>query len=90
MVIRGHEERGEVVSVLYLFRCVPLISEDSFHQPYLDFAKISWGPLWATLPTQFALLFFNVLHPPLNVPALGACFTTNRVRVNDIRIIHGI
>jgi SulP family sulfate permease len=32
--------------------------------------------MWATLPTQFALLFFNILHPPLNVPALGACVIT--------------
>lgn len=23
------------------------------------------------MPTQFALLFFNILHPPLNVPALA-------------------
>lgn len=23
------------------------------------------------MPTQLALLFFNILHPPLNVPALG-------------------
>ncbi|KAH8107381.1 hypothetical protein DFH11DRAFT_1827572 [Phellopilus nigrolimitatus] len=25
-----------------------------------------------TMPTQLALLFFNILHPPLNVPALAA------------------
>ncbi|KAH8105254.1 sulfate transporter family-domain-containing protein [Cristinia sonorae] len=31
----------------------------------------NWGALWDTLPTQFALLFFNILHPPLNVPALA-------------------
>lgn len=38
----------------------------------LDLTKTRWGSLWATLPTQLALLFFNILHPPLNVPALGA------------------
>ncbi|KAI5987314.1 sulfate transporter [Pisolithus orientalis] len=27
--------------------------------------------MWNTLPTQLALLFFNILHPPLNVPALS-------------------
>lgn len=54
-----------------------------------DLSKIHWGALAQTLPTQFALLFFNVrectaivclslahrslviVHPPLNVPALG-------------------
>ena len=37
----------------------------------LDFHNTSITALWATMPTQLALLFFNVLHPPLNVPALG-------------------
>jgi len=36
-----------------------------------DFRHTSWPAVWATMPTQVALLFFNVLHPPLNVPALG-------------------
>jgi sulfate permease, SulP family len=38
---------------------------------YFDRNLIHLGPLWRTLPTQFALLFFNILHPPLNVPALA-------------------
>ncbi|THV02009.1 hypothetical protein K435DRAFT_367627, partial [Dendrothele bispora CBS 962.96] len=38
---------------------------------YFDLNLIHFTPLWATLPTQFALLFFNVLPPPLNVPALS-------------------
>ncbi|KAF8586886.1 hypothetical protein K439DRAFT_882681 [Ramaria rubella] len=41
---------------------------------YFDIHRTSWRALWVTLPTQFALLFFNILHPPLNVPALGTCF----------------
>ncbi|KAH0580530.1 hypothetical protein H2248_002023 [Termitomyces sp. 'cryptogamus'] len=36
-----------------------------------DFGAVSYGTLLSTLPTQFALLFFNILHPPLNVPALS-------------------
>ncbi|KAI0933274.1 hypothetical protein AcV7_004789 [Taiwanofungus camphoratus] len=49
----------------------------SSHEPwyhfysFFDFRATNWGVLWATLPTQFALLFFNILHPPLNVPALA-------------------
>jgi len=38
---------------------------------YFDLGAVSYRALWATLPTQFALLFFNILHPPLNVPALS-------------------
>ncbi|THU94065.1 hypothetical protein K435DRAFT_168393, partial [Dendrothele bispora CBS 962.96] len=38
---------------------------------YFDLNLIHFAPLWATLPTQFALLFFNILPPPLNVPALS-------------------
>jgi SulP family sulfate permease len=38
---------------------------------YYDVGKVQFDAIWATLPTQFALLFFNILHPPLNVPALG-------------------
>ncbi|KAI0643264.1 sulfate transporter family-domain-containing protein [Trametes meyenii] len=36
-----------------------------------DFKATNWSAFWATMPTQFALLFFNILHPPLNVPALA-------------------
>ncbi|OJT12151.1 hypothetical protein TRAPUB_11300 [Trametes pubescens] len=36
-----------------------------------DFKAMDWSAFWATMPTQFALLFFNILHPPLNVPALA-------------------
>ncbi|KAI9058951.1 hypothetical protein FKP32DRAFT_1596829 [Trametes sanguinea] len=36
-----------------------------------DFGATDWAAFWATMPTQFALLFFNILHPPLNVPALA-------------------
>jgi SulP family sulfate permease len=38
---------------------------------YFSWARTDVRALRATLPTQLALLFFNVLHPPLNVPALA-------------------
>ncbi|KAH9989296.1 sulfate transporter family-domain-containing protein [Russula vinacea] len=65
-------------------------SEEKWYRfyTYFDFAKISWGPLWATLPTQFALLFFNVLHPPLNVPALAVSLDLD-VDTNKELIAHG-
>ncbi|KAK7681788.1 hypothetical protein QCA50_015135 [Cerrena zonata] len=48
-------------------------SDDPWYKfySYYDFRATSWSALWATLPTQLALLFFNILHPPLNVPALA-------------------
>ncbi|KAJ3491948.1 hypothetical protein NLJ89_g11288 [Agrocybe chaxingu] len=55
---------------------------------YYDFGKVRWGPLWATLPTQFALLFFNILHPPLNVPALAVSLNDD-VDTNKELVAHG-
>ncbi|KAI0702395.1 sulfate transporter family-domain-containing protein [Cerioporus squamosus] len=47
-------------------------SEPWYHfYSLFDFRAVNWGALGATMPTQFALLFFNILHPPLNVPALS-------------------
>ncbi|KAJ7117895.1 sulfate transporter family-domain-containing protein [Mycena crocata] len=58
-----------------------------FYQ-YYDFSKVRFGPLWATLPTQFALLFFNILHPPLNVPALAVSLNED-VDTNKELVAHG-
>ncbi|KAL0067029.1 hypothetical protein AAF712_006019 [Marasmius tenuissimus] len=55
---------------------------------YFDASLIHWGPLWATLPTQFALLFFNILHPPLNVPALSVSLDED-VNTNKELVGHG-
>ncbi|KAI9447202.1 sulfate transporter family-domain-containing protein [Lactarius psammicola] len=65
-------------------------SEEKWYQfyTYFDLTKTRWGPLWATLPTQFALLFFNVLHPPLNVPALAVSLDSD-VDTNKELIAHG-
>ncbi|CCL98492.1 uncharacterized protein FIBRA_00490 [Fibroporia radiculosa] len=48
-------------------------SHEPWYQFYrlFDFKATQWSAIWSTLPTQFALLFFNILHPPLNVPALA-------------------
>ncbi|KAF8197043.1 sulfate transporter family-domain-containing protein [Pholiota molesta] len=55
---------------------------------YFDFSLISYSALWSTLPTQFALLFFNILHPPLNVPALSVSLN-NDVDTNKELVAHG-
>ncbi|RPD58190.1 hypothetical protein L226DRAFT_466264 [Lentinus tigrinus ALCF2SS1-7] len=47
-------------------------SEPWYHfYSLFDFRAVNWAAFGATMPTQFALLFFNILHPPLNVPALS-------------------
>ncbi|KAJ4490657.1 sulfate transporter family-domain-containing protein [Lentinula aciculospora] len=55
---------------------------------YFDWNLIHLGPIWTTLPTQFALLFFNVLHPPLNVPALSVSLNED-VDTNKELMAHG-
>ncbi|KAG6841586.1 hypothetical protein C0991_009342 [Blastosporella zonata] len=55
---------------------------------YLDFGSIRFGALWATMPTQFALLFFNILHPPLNVPALSVSLDED-IDTNKELVSHG-
>ncbi|KAG1743790.1 sulfate transporter family-domain-containing protein [Suillus lakei] len=54
----------------------------------LDFGLIQFTPLWTTLPIQFALLFFNILHPPLNVPALSVSLDVD-IDTNKELVGHG-
>ncbi|KAH9929173.1 sulfate transporter family-domain-containing protein [Fomitopsis serialis] len=64
------------------------------HEPWyhfytlFDFRAIRWDAFWATLPTQLALLFFNILHPPLNVPALAVSLDHD-VDTNKELVAHG-
>ncbi|KAJ7747683.1 sulfate transporter family-domain-containing protein [Mycena maculata] len=58
-----------------------------FYQ-YYDYSNVRFGPLWSTLPTQFALLFFNILHPPLNVPALSVSLNED-VDTDKELVAHG-
>ncbi|OCH91545.1 hypothetical protein OBBRIDRAFT_728492 [Obba rivulosa] len=55
---------------------------------YFDFSATKWTVLWSTLPTQFALLFFNILHPPLNVPALAVSLNHD-VNTDKELVAHG-
>ncbi|OBZ73456.1 Uncharacterized protein C24H6.11c [Grifola frondosa] len=55
---------------------------------YYDFKATRWSVIWATLPTQFALLFFNMLHPPLNVPALSVSLDHD-VNTDKELVAHG-
>ncbi|KAI0314568.1 sulfate transporter family-domain-containing protein [Amylostereum chailletii] len=55
---------------------------------YFNFSKTSWSAIWVTMPTQLALLFFNLLHPPLNVPALAVSLDQD-VDTNKELVAHG-
>lgn len=57
---------------------------------YFDLRATSWEALWATMPTQMALVFFGILHVPLNVPALGVSVGEDHVDTNREFVAHGI
>ncbi|CAE6475487.1 unnamed protein product [Rhizoctonia solani] len=57
---------------------------------YFDFKQTSWSAIWAGMPTQLALLFFNILHPPLNVPALAVSLNEDNIDTNRELTAHGI
>lgn len=57
---------------------------------YFDFRHLSWEALWATLPTQMALVFFGILHVPLNIPALGVSLSEDNVDTDRELVAHGI
>lgn len=46
---------------------------------YFDITQTNWTALWSTLQTQMALVFFGILHVPLNVPALGVTIGEDNV-----------
>ncbi|KAF9039031.1 sulfate anion transporter [Panaeolus papilionaceus] len=89
VVAAAHLNLGELRTAGWLFDI-----GDSAQEPwykfysYYNFGKVHFAPLWATLPTQFALLFFNILHPPLNVPALAVSLNTD-VDTNKELVAHG-
>ncbi|KAG1824746.1 sulfate transporter family-domain-containing protein [Suillus subaureus] len=64
--------------------------EDKWYEfySYLDLGLIRFTPLRTTLPIQFALLFFNILHPPLNVPALSVSLDVD-IDTNKELLGHG-
>lgn len=54
-----------------------------------DFGKTSWTAFWAAMPTQLALVFFGILHVPLNVPALGVSLCEDNVKLDRELVAHG-
>jgi len=55
---------------------------------YFNFKKVQWSVLPYTFGTIFALVFFGILHVPINVPALSVSVNTD-VDINKELCIHG-
>jgi len=55
---------------------------------YFNFKKTQWSVLPYTFGTIFALVFFGILHVPINVPALSVSVNTD-VDINKELRIHG-
>ena len=56
----------------------------------VDFKQTDFGALIDTLPTQFALVFFGLLHVPINVPALGISVGEDNVNTDRELVAHGV
>ncbi|GMK57284.1 hypothetical protein CspeluHIS016_0401180 [Cutaneotrichosporon spelunceum] len=54
------------------------------------FNLVSWRVVWLAMPTQLALMFFGILHVPLNVPALGVSLAEDNVSLNRELVAHGV
>ncbi|BEJ14864.1 hypothetical protein CspHIS471_0406310 [Cutaneotrichosporon sp. HIS471] len=54
------------------------------------FNLVNWRVVWAAMPTQLALVFFGILHVPLNVPALGVSLAEDNVSLNRELVAHGV
>ncbi|THZ74485.1 hypothetical protein D6C88_07088 [Aureobasidium pullulans] len=61
----------------------------NFYSHY-KFHLVDWSAIWMTVPTQFALTFFGILHVPINVPNLAIVVQEDNVSVNRELIMHGI
>lgn len=57
---------------------------------YYKFNLVNWKAVSLTVPTQFALTFFGILHVPINVPSLAIKVNEDNVSVNRELIMHGI
>lgn len=66
--------------------------EDTHTNPYsvLDFKQTDYSALVETIPTQLALVFFGLLHVPINVPALGISVGEDNVNTDRELVAHGI
>jgi len=56
----------------------------------IDFRNVDFTALVETIPTQLALVFFAMLHVPLNVPALALSIGEDGLKTDAELVNHGI
>lgn len=57
---------------------------------YYKFGLVNWKAVAMTIPSQFALTFFGILHVPINVPNLAMKMQEDNVSINRELVLHGI
>lgn len=57
---------------------------------YYKWELVDWKAIVSTIPSQFALTFFGILHVPINVPNLAMTVEEDNVSINRELIMHGI
>jgi SulP family sulfate permease len=58
--------------------------------PPKDFRNTDFAAVFETIPTQLALVFFALLHVPINVPALALSIGEDDVKTDSELVNHGI
>ncbi|EME49398.1 hypothetical protein DOTSEDRAFT_68244 [Dothistroma septosporum NZE10] len=57
---------------------------------YYKFSLVDWKAVAMTIPSQFALTFFGILHVPINIPNLAMKMEEDNVSLNRELILHGV
>ncbi|KXT17777.1 hypothetical protein AC579_3619 [Pseudocercospora musae] len=57
---------------------------------YYKFNIVDWKAVAMTIPSQFALTFFGILHVPINIPNLAMKMQEDNVSINRELIMHGV
>ncbi|GAA5977360.1 hypothetical protein JCM5350_002440 [Sporobolomyces pararoseus] len=57
---------------------------------HFNFQKTDWVAVIETIPTQLALVFFGLLHVPINVPSLAISIGEDNVDTDKELLSHGI
>ncbi|GAA6015201.1 hypothetical protein JCM11491_000502 [Sporobolomyces phaffii] len=57
---------------------------------HYNFKKTDWMAVVATIPTQLALVFFGLLHVPINLPSLAISIGEDNVDTDKELLSHGI
>ncbi|GAA5994775.1 Vsb1p [Rhodotorula paludigena] len=74
----------------YVFEVKGVDNEWYEYLTHFNLRKTDWGALVETIPNQLALVFFGLLHVPINVPSLAISIGEDNVDTNRELVAHGI